>query len=244
MRTIKLTISYDGTSYAGWQHQPNGLSIQQVLEEALAKILGTQARLYSSGRTDAGVHAEGMVAVFRTDREIPLAAFSDGLNSLLPPDIAIKTAEEAAPEFNARRDAKGKHYRYTILNTPRRLPLCRLYAWHVRGDLDLEAMREAARLMTGEKDFAVFRTSGCAARTTVRNVFSVEVTREGGFIHIDVKGSGFLRNMVRIMVGTLVEVGMGKMQASAIPALFNGKNGPTAGMTAPAHGLCLVEVYY
>jgi tRNA pseudouridine38-40 synthase len=244
MRTIKLTISYDGTNYAGWQHQPNGLAIQQVLEEALAKILGAPARLYSSGRTDARVHAEGMAAMFRTGREIPLSAFSDGLNSLLPPDIAVRAAEEATPEFDPRRDAKGKHYRYTILNTPRRLPLCRLYAWHLRGNLDFESMREAARQMTGEKDFAAFRTSGCAARTTVRNVFSVDVIREGEFIRIDVKGSAFLRNMVRIMVGTLVEVGRGKIRPAAIPDFFNGKNGATAGMTAPAHGLCLVEVYY
>lgn len=244
MRTIKLTISYDGTSYAGWQRQPNGVAIQQVMEDALEKILGLQVRLYSSGRTDAGVHAEGMVAAFRTDREIPLSAFSDGLNSLLPPDIAVRAAEEAPPEFDPRRDAKGKHYRYTILNTPRRSPLCRLYAWHLRGELDIEAMREAARLMTGEKDFAAFRTSGCAARTTVRNIFSVDVLREVEFLRIDVKGSGFLRNMVRIMVGTLVEVGLGKIQPAAITALFNGKNGARAGMTAPALGLCLVEVYY
>jgi tRNA pseudouridine38-40 synthase len=244
MRTIKLTIAYDGTNYAGWQIQSNGLAIQQVLEEALAKILGAPVRLYSSGRTDAGVHAEGMVAVFKTDREIPLTAFSDGLNSHLPPDIAVRDAEEASPEFDPRRDAKGKHYRYTILNTPRRSPLCRLYAWHLRGDLDLGAMRDAARHMVGEKDFAAFRTSGCAARTTVRNVFSVEINRAGDFLLIDVKGSGFLRNMVRIMVGTLVEAGEGKILHTAIPALFNGKNGATAGMTAPAHGLCLVEVYY
>jgi tRNA pseudouridine38-40 synthase len=244
MRTIKLTIAYDGTSYAGWQIQSNGLAIQQVLEEALAKILGAPVRLYSSGRTDAGVHAEGMVAVFRTDREIPLTAFSDGLNSHLPPDIAVRDAEEASPEFDPRRDAKGKHYRYTILNTLRRSPLCRLYAWHLRGNLDLGAMREAARHMVGEKDFAAFRTSGCSARTTVRNVFSVEINREGDFLMIDVRGSGFLRNMVRIMVGTLVEAGEGKILPTAIPALFNGKNGATAGMTAPAHGLCLVEVYY
>ncbi len=244
MRTIKLTIAYDGTSYAGWQIQSNGLAIQQVLEEALAKILGAPVRLYSSGRTDAGVHAEGMVAVFRTDREIPLTAFSDGLNSHLPPDIAVRDAEEASPEFDPRRDAKGKHYRYTILNTPRRSPLCRLYSWHLKGSLDIAAMRKAAMLMVGEKDFAAFRTSGCAARTTVRNVFSVDITSEGELILIDVKGSGFLRNMVRIMVGTLVEVGQGKIPMAAIPALFNGKKEATAGMTAPPQGLSLVEVYY
>ncbi|MGD0844754.1 MAG: tRNA pseudouridine(38-40) synthase TruA [Geobacteraceae bacterium] len=244
MRTIKLTIAYDGTSYAGWQIQSNGLAIQQVLEEALAKILGAPVRLYSSGRTDAGVHAEGMVAVFKTDRDIPLTAFSDGLNSHLPPDIAVRDAEEASPEFDPRRDAKGKHYRYTILNTPRRSPLCRLYAWHLKGSLDIAAMRKAAMLMVGEKDFASFRTSGCAARTTVRNVFSVDITSKGELILIDVKGSGFLRNMVRIMVGTLVEVGQGKTPMVAIPALFNGKKEATAGMTAPPQGLSLVEVYY
>lgn len=244
MRTIKLTIAYDGTSYAGWQVQSNGLAIQQVLEEALAKILGAPVRLYSSGRTDAGVHAEGMVAVFKTDREIPLTAFSDGLNSHLPPDIAVRDAEEAPPEFDPRRDAKGKHYRYTILNTPRRSPLCRLYAWHLKGSLDIAAMRKAAMLLVGEKDFAAFRTSGCAARTTVRNVFSVDITSEGELILIDVKGSGFLRNMVRIMVGTLVEVGQGKIPMAAIPVLFNGKKEATAGMTAPPQGLSLVEVYY
>ena len=244
MRTIKLTIAYDGTNYAGWQVQSNGLAIQQVIEEALAKILCSPVRLYSSGRTDAGVHAEGMVAAFRTDRELPLSAFSDGLNSHLPLDIAIREAEEAPLNFDPRRAAKGKHYRYTILNTHRRLPLSRLYSWHLKGALDLEAMREAARLMVGEKDFAAFRTSGCDARTTVRNIFSVEISREKESILIDVKGSGFLRNMVRIMVGTLVEVGKGKIPLSSVPAFFTGKTGATAGMTAPAHGLCLVEVYY
>jgi tRNA pseudouridine38-40 synthase len=244
MRTIKLTIEYDGTSYAGWQVQSNGLAIQQVLENALAKILGSPVRLYSSGRTDAGVHAKGMVATFRTNRELPLSAFSDGVNCHLPPDIAVREAKEAAPDFDPRREARGKHYRYTILNTPRRSPLCRLYAWHLKGNLDIAAMRKAAMLMVGEKDFAAFRTSGCAARTTVRNVFSVDITSEGELILIDVKGSGFLRNMVRIMVGTLVEVGQGKIPMVAIPALFNGKKEATAGMTAPPQGLSLVEVYY
>ena len=244
MRTIKLTIEYDGTDYAGWQVQDNGLGVQQVVEEALANILGTRVRLYSSGRTDAGVHAKGMVAAFRTDRDIPLSAFSDGVNCHLPQDIAVKSAEEAPPGFDPRRDATGKHYRYTILNTQRRSPLSRLYAWHLKGMLDLDLMRGAARHMVGEKDFAAFRTSGCAAITTVRTVFSVDITRDGEFIVIDVKGSGFLRNMVRIMVGTMVQAGEGKIPPDAIPSFFEGKTGSTAGMTAPAHGLCLVEVYY
>jgi len=244
MRAIKLTIEYDGTNYSGWQVQSNGLAIQQVMENALAKILGSTVRLYSSGRTDAGVHAKGMVAMFRTSRELPLSAFRDGVNSHLPPDIAVREAEEAAPDFDPRRDATGKHYRYTILNAPRRSPLRRLYVWHLKGRLDIAAMREAAQLMVGEKDFAAFRTSGCAARTTVRNVFSVDVMSEGELILIDVKGSGFLRNVVRIMVGTMVAVGEGKMPLDSIPALFNGKRDTTAGMTAPPQGLSLVEVYY
>jgi len=244
MRIIKLTIEYDGTNYAGWQVQENGLGVQQVVEEALAKILATKVRLYSSGRTDAGVHAKGMVATFGTDRDIPLNAFSDGVNCHLPHDIAVKSAEEVAPGFDPRRDARGKHYRYTILNTPRRSPLNRLYTWHFKGSLDLDLMREAARQMMGEKDFAAFRTSGCAARTTVRNVYSVDITRHGDYILIDVRGSGFLRNMVRIMVGTLVQVGEGKISPDSIPRFFEEKYGATAGMTAPAHGLCLMEVFY
>ncbi len=244
MRTIKLTIEYDGTNYAGWQVQPNGLAIQQVMEEALARILGEQVRLHSSGRTDAGVHARGMVAAFRTEKTIPLSAFSDGLNSLLPPGIAVREAEEAPPGFNPRADATGKRYRYTILNTPRRSPLSRLYAWHLRGRLDLAAMREAAQHFVGEKDFCAFRTSGCAARTTVRNVFAVGITEEGDFIHIDVTGSGFLRNMVRIMVGTLVAVGEGKLTPDGIEGLLVSEAPGTAGPTAPSHGLCLMEVFY
>lgn len=244
MRTIKLTIEYDGTNYAGWQVQPNGLAIQQVMEEALAKILGGPVRLHSSGRTDAGVHARGMVAAFRTDKGIPLRAFSDGLNCLLPSDIAVREAVDAPPEFNPRADATGKHYRYTIYTGRFRSPMCRLYAWHLRGSLDLDAMGGAAVHFVGEHDFAGFRSTGCAAETTVRRIDAMAVVRSGDFIHIDVKGSGFLRNMVRIMAGTLVEAGQGKLASDAIPALFLEPDRRSAGMTAPARGLCLMEVYY
>jgi tRNA pseudouridine38-40 synthase len=244
MRNIKLIIEYDGTNYVGWQVQPNGLAIQQVLEEALARMLGAPARLHSSGRTDAGVHARGMVAAFRTDRELPLSAFSDGLNTMLPPDVAVKDAAEAPPEFNPRYDALGKHYRYTIYNGQRRSPLARSYAWHLRGKLDMAAMREAAGYFVGEHDFASFRTTGCAARTTVRRIDSMAIVQSCDTIHIDVRGSGFLRNMVRIMVGTLVEVGLGKRSPNAIVAILAGDEGASAGATAPAYGLCLMEVVY
>ncbi|MBI1920882.1 MAG: tRNA pseudouridine(38-40) synthase TruA [Geobacter sp.] len=243
MRNIKLTIEYDGTSYAGWQIQPNGLAIQQVMEEALAKMLQESVRLHSSGRTDAGVHAQGMVAAFTTERTIPLRAFTEGLNALLPSDIAVRDAAEMPLEFHPRFDAQGKRYRYTLHIGRYRSPLCRLYAWHVRGKLDLEKMREAAGLFIGEKDFASFRTVGCAARTTVRRIDAVRITQEDDLVHIDVTGSGFLRNMVRIMAGTLVAVGRGKLSPDDVNRCFEVPGTP-AGPTSPPHGLCLIEVYY
>lgn len=244
MRTIKLLLEYDGTNYAGWQVQPNGLAIQQVIEDALAAMLKERVRLHSSGRTDAGVHARGMVAAFATDKELPVRAFVDGLNALLPPDIAVKEAEEASPGFNPRFDASGKHYRYAIYRGARRSPLARLHAWHNRSLLDLDAMREAARHMVGEHDFASFRTAGCAAKTTTRHIDSLELTEDGEFLLVDVRGSGFLRNMVRIMVGTLVEVGRGKLTPQGVALLLARPGELAAGPTAPPHGLCLMEVYY
>lgn len=244
MRTIKLTIEYDGTGYAGWQIQPNGLSVQEVLETALEKLTGENVRLRSSGRTDAGVHARGMVAAFQTEKTIPLRAFSDGLNSLLPPDIAVREAEETHPDFNPRRDATGKHYRYTILNSSRRSPLNRMFVWRLGCGLDLAAMRRAACHFLGEKDFAAFRASNCAAKTTVRRIDSLDVSRNGDMIVIDVFGSGFLKNMVRIMVGTLVEVGRGAVAPEDIPGLIASGDRRKAGITAPPQGLCLVEVFY
>lgn len=244
MRCIRLLIEYDGTGYAGWQVQPNGITIQEMLEQALERLLGTPARLTSSGRTDAGVHARGMVACFRTERTIPLQAFSDGLNSLLPPDIAVREATEAPTDFQPRFAAIGKHYRYTILTGPRRSPLSRLYAWHVREPLDLALMGEAAGHFLGEHDFAAFRTSGCAARTTVRRIDACAVSLDGALLHVDVQGSGFLRNMVRLMVGTLVEVGRGRRPPTDVRQLLADPANGLAGPTAPPHGLCLEEVFY
>jgi tRNA pseudouridine38-40 synthase len=243
MRQIKLTIEYDGTAYVGWQHQPNGMSIQQVLEEALAGIQGEFVRLHSSGRTDAGVHARGMIACFRTTRALPMSAYVDGMNCVLPPDIAVIAAEEVHPEFDPRRHAKGKHYRYTILCSPRRSPLARLQAWHLKEKPDLERMRAGAAFFLGEHDFSVFRTSGCAAKTTVKRIDSVVISEAGDLVYIDVCGSGFMRNMVRIMAGTLVHIGLGKKQPEDVRRCLT-EPGATPGPTAPAHGLCLMEVYY
>jgi len=244
MRTIKLTIEYDGTQYAGWQIQPNGLAVQEVLEGALSGLLKEKVRVVSSGRTDAGVHARGMVAAFRTERAIPVKAFREGLNPLLPPDIAIREAVEVSPEFNPRRDAVAKIYRYTIYNSPRRSPLNRYYVWRVGEALDLAAMQRAAALFIGEKDFAAFRASNCAAKTTVRRIDSLDISRRDDMIVFDVRGSGFLKNMVRIMVGTLVEVGRGSMGLHDVESLFQELDRRKAGITAPPQGLCLVEVFY
>ncbi|GAB7028046.1 tRNA pseudouridine(38-40) synthase TruA [Geotalea toluenoxydans] len=244
MRAIKLIIEYDGTAYCGWQLQPNGISIQQVMEEALKKMLGQSVRLHSSGRTDAGVHALGMVAVFKTEKELPVRAFSDGLNCLLPSDIAVRDAAEVPLSFNPRADAVSKHYRYTIYNGKRRSPLTRLTSWHLRGVLDMESMQQAAAHFVGEHDFAAFRASNCAAKTTVRRLFHVSVVKVGDSVIIDVHGSGFLKNMVRVIAGTLVAVGRGKLHPGAIPLLFAEGDRAASGITAPPQGLCLIEVIY
>ncbi len=243
MHQIKLIIEYDGTNYVGWQNQPNGLAIQQVMEGALTRLLGEPARLHSSGRTDAGVHARGMVACFTTEKLLPMTAYTDGMNCLLPYDISVREAEEVSLKFNPRHDAAGKHYRYTILTAFRRSPISRLYAWHLREKPDLELMRQGAELFCGEHDFAAFRTSGCAAKGTIRKIDALTVTSGNEIVQLDVFGTGFMRNMVRIMVGTLVEIGLGKMKPEHVSAcLLDPSQKP--GPTAPAHGLCLEEVFY
>ena len=244
MRNIKLTIEYDGTAYAGWQVQPNGLAVQEVVEQALARLLGEPTRLRSSGRTDAGVHARGMVACFNTEKRLPLRAFREGLNSQLPSDVAVRDACEVPLSFNPRFDAQAKHYRYTILLDDLRSPLARHTAWRLSGGLDLKAMRAACALFIGEHDFAAFRASNCAAKTTVRRINSLELVQEGRFLHLDVNGSGFLKNMVRIIAGTLVEVGQGRRTPQEVARLLKEGDRQLAGKTAPPQGLCLMQVFY
>jgi len=244
MRTIRLTIEYDGTNYAGWQIQPNGLAVQQVIEGALLQLLGETVSLRSSGRTDAGVHARGMVAAFQTSAKLPLRAFVDGTNRFLPPDIAILDAIEASSDFRPIRDARAKHYRYTILTTNARSPLHRFHSWHVREPLAISAMQAAAARFVGRHDFAAFRASNCATKTSVRRIDSVDVSQDGDFIIIDVVGEGFLKNMVRVMVGTLVDIGKGRFAEEYVSWLLQDRDRKKAGVTAPACGLCLMKVYY
>lgn len=244
MRTILLTIEYDGTAYAGWQRQPNGLAVQQVVEEALCQLLGQRPDLRSSGRTDAGVHASSMPAVFKTSSGIPLKAFVEGTNRFLPPDIAVLSAQEVPSGFKAIGDARAKHYRYTILAATVRSPLRRFQTWHVREHLDLNAMQTAAVFFIGHHNFAAFRASNCVAKTTVRRIDSVQVWMQGDLVVIDVVGGGFLKNMVRVMVGTLVDIGRGRFQPEHIRELLRSGDRKQAGVTAPACGLCLMNVQY
>lgn len=244
MPTVFVTIAYDGTNYSGWQVQPNGLAVQQVVEEALEQLLKEPVQVRSSGRTDAGVHARAMAASFSTSRDLPLRAFVEGANRFLPADIAIQSARIVPDGFKPITMAHAKRYRYTIINSSVRSPLDRLYSWQVREPLDLAAMNEAAGRFVGNHDFAAFRASNCVARTTVRRIDSVQIIREGARITIDVTGGGFLKNMVRVMVGTLVDIGKGRFAPSDIDRLLQGGNRKEAGSTAPACGLCLMEVMY
>jgi len=244
MRKILLIVEYDGTDFAGWQLQPNGRSVQEVIEQALAVLLGAAPRVHGAGRTDAGVHARAMAVHFTTTRALPLSAFRDGLNRLLPADVAVCAAHEVPADFHARFAATQKWYRYTIDRRAVRSPLSRRMAWQVRAALDLAAMREAAALLVGEHDFAAFRTSGCAAKTTVRRLDRIDLLEEGTLLHIDMRGSGFLRNMVRMLVGTLVQIGRGQRPVADIERLLANQAGVCSGPTAPAHGLCLMAISY
>ena len=244
MRTILLNIEYDGTAYAGWQIQPNILAVQEVVESALTQVLGQEVRIHSSGRTDAGVHARSMMVHFQTESNIPLQAFREGANCFLPADVVIREAREMPEGFHARYSAKGKWYRYTIYINDVRSPLAARTSWHLRGSLDLDMMRKAAESLVGKHDFQAFRSSGCIAKTSVREIFQAAVVDDREFVYIDFRGSGFLRNMVRIMAGTLVEIGQGKRSAGDLEKLLRGEEGLSCGPTAPAHGLCLQAVWY
>lgn len=244
-QSILLTIEYDGTNYSGWQTQPNAIAVQEVIEAALLKVAGHPVSLRSSGRTDAGVHALSMPAVFQTTSTIPLKAFIEGTNRFLPSDIAVIDAVLMNdPNFSPIRDAIAKQYRYTILQRSIRSPLSRFNSWHVREKLDIGAMQKAAVDFVGFHDFGSFRASNCGACTSKRRIDSVVVSVHGDFISIDVIGSGFLKNMVRIMVGTLVDIGKGRFTANHISRLLQNPDRKQAGITAPACGLCLIKVYY
>jgi tRNA pseudouridine38-40 synthase len=244
MAVIALWIEYDGGAYVGWQRQKNGISVQQRVEEALAEVCSVPVVVYSSGRTDAGVHASGMVAHFKVVQALPLSAYQHGVNDHLPQDIAVVDVRQVSDQFHARFSAQGKWYRYSIYLAPVRSPIHKRYSWQFRKSLDLGLMRQAAQLFVGEHDFAAFRGSGCNAKTTIRPIDSIELVEDGKQLHIDVQGSGFLRHMVRMMVGTLVQIGVGKREVGEVTRLLSLRIADDSRLKAPAHGLCLRQVAY
>ena len=241
---IKLTIEYDGTNYHGWQMQPNGESIQSVLERAISTFLGVPTRIIGSGRTDAGVHGLGQVANFFCDREPDRHRLQRALNALTPDDITIKAVAIVPDSFDARRDGRSRVYEYRILNRPSPSPFYLKYAWHVHDPLDLEAMRQAMGCLEGEHDFSSFRAAGCDAAQPVRKVYRASLEHRDELLVFTIEATGFLRHMVRNMIGTLVEVGRGLRPAESFAELLEARDRTQAGPTAPAHGLFLIEVKY
>lgn len=245
MRHIRLVVEYDGSHLHGWQRQHGVPTVQQHLEEALGKLLVHETQVVGASRTDAGVHARGQVASFRTERTIPVHGIRRGLNSMLPDTIAIRDATEVPDAFHPRFSATGKHYRYSILTRDARSPRLRDRAWHHPEPLNIHAMHDAARALIGEHDFSAFRAAGCTAKTTMRRVDSIALTRPAPYLfELDIRGNAFLRQMVRIIVGTLTEVGTGRRPAAQVAEILASKDRTRAGITAPAHGLELMEVRY
>ncbi|NQT07262.1 MAG: tRNA pseudouridine(38-40) synthase TruA [Candidatus Omnitrophica bacterium] len=244
MRNIKLTIQYDGTNYSGWQSQKNGLAIQDIIERALKRLTGKGAKLTGSGRTDAGVHAAGQVANFRTESPLSLERIRKGLNSYLPPDIVISKAEKVSEDFHSRYSAKNKHYRYTLYTDNPAPPLCRNSVTALHYKLDLEMMKREAKALVGRHDFSAFQGSRSMRKDAVRNIRRLDVHKKGGFIYFDIEADGFLYNMVRSIAGTLIDAGRGRFKEGSIKRILNSRDRQRAGHTAPAKGLSLLRVRY
>jgi tRNA pseudouridine38-40 synthase len=267
--TFKITVAYDGTGFVGWQRQARGTSIQGLLEEALGRLDGRAVTVHGAGRTDAGVHAVGQVASFTLERAIDAGAVLRAANAQLPAAVRVVHAESVHPAFHARYGARTKTYWYRVLNSDVAGVFERAYAWHVPGALDTTAMQAAARLLEGRHDFAAFQASGAATKTTEREISSIKicttedteekpirctkilrlprvprVLRGGALITIEITGTGFLRHMVRIIVGSLVEIGRGRRDAAWLAQVLAGRDRRLAGPTAPPCGLFLLGVAY
>lgn len=245
MRNIKLIIEYDGKNFAGWQTQPGKVSIQSEIERAIKEVTGEEVDLTASGRTDAGVHAIGQVANFHTNTKIETQKIPYALNSKLPKSIVIKAAEEVPERFHSRYLCKGKTYRYVINNNEFPSALNRYREFHISQKLDVSKMREALKYFEGTHDFKGFKSSGGSEKkTTVRTLTKLELKECDGIIKVELSGDGFLYNMVRIIVGTIVDVGLGKIKVEDIPEIIESKDRTKAGKTLPPHGLYLVQVRY
>lgn len=251
MRNIKLTIEYDGTHYHGWQSQVNADTVQDAVNAAVSKLTGESINITGSSRTDTGVHAYGQVANFFIDSAIPADKFTFALNSILPDDIVIVNSEEVAMDFHARFSTKGKKYRYLIYNSTFPSAILRHRAYHIFYPLDIEVMATAAKYFLGTHDFAAFMATGSYVKSTIRTIKDISLSYDnsdqiqaGKLVKLNIYGDGFLYNMVRIIAGTLVQVGYGKIKPEEIPGIIAACDRRKAGKTAPAHGLYLVEVNY
>ncbi|MBU4312798.1 MAG: tRNA pseudouridine(38-40) synthase TruA [Candidatus Omnitrophica bacterium] len=245
-RNIRLTIEYDGSRFCGWQTQrrTRRKTVQEEVEKAGRKLFGKKINLIGAGRTDSGVHAEAQVANFRVDSRLPLRNIKKGLNSHLPKDIAILSAEDVKSDFHARFDAREKLYKYTIINRKVRSPLLKRHAAFISYDLDIGAMKKAARHFVGKKDFRSFQASDKKERHSVRTVTKCDVISRHPIVDIYIQADGFLYNMVRNIVGTLIDVGRGRTKPEQVKKILFKRHRSAAGQTAPAKGLCLVKVLY
>ena len=244
MRKIHLIVEYDGTDYAGWQRQSNAMTVQEWLEKAVKMLTGETVCVHGASRTDAGVHALGQSAHFETESRIPADKFSFALNTILPPDIRVSKSEEVDADFHSRFSGKGKRYRYLFYAAPHAGALNRRTHAHVIYPLDVQKMAVEAETLVGTHDFGAFAASGSVVKDTVRTIYRAEVTQNGPEIQLIVEGNGFLYNMVRIIAGTLIGVGSGKVEPGAFRRAIESGSRLDLGVTAPAHGLTLMEVFY
>ena len=244
MRNIKLTIEYDGRDFNGWQKQPNKLNVQGEIEKAIFLVTGEEVEIYGSGRTDAGVHALGQVANFKTNSNIPIEKISYAINSKLKKSIRIKEAKEVSSNFHSRYNCKEKTYRYIINNSEQGTAIFRNLEYHISTPLNIEAMKKAATYFEGEHDFKGFKASGTSNKSSIRTIYKAKVKKEKEKIIIELTGNGFLYNMVRIISGTLADVGLGKIDSEMIPKIIESKDRELAGKTLPPYGLYLVNVKY
>lgn len=244
MKRIKLTVAYDGTNYYGWQKQPDAVTVEEVVNRELTRLLQEPIEVIGASRTDSGVHALGNVAVFDTDSRIPPEKISYALNARLPKDIVIQDSKEVPPDFHPRRTDCVKTYEYRILNTRFPVPTMRLYAHYVYKPLDVEKMQAAAAFLVGEHDFASFCSAGSQVKETVRTIYRLDLKREGNMVSFQVEGNGFLYNMVRIIAGTLIEVGIGSYPPERVREMLEARDRIRCGPKAPACGLTLVGIRY
>ncbi|SHE47256.1 tRNA pseudouridine(38-40) synthase TruA [Clostridium fallax] len=244
MKNIKLLIEYDGKNYHGWQRQKNQITIQEKIEEAIYKVTGEEIDLLGSSRTDSGVHAKGFVANFHTNSSIPPEKFREAINSKLPGDIVILNSEEVNKDFHARYSSKGKTYCYTLLNRDVPSALNRHYVHHIKVKLDINKMKEACKYFIGKHDFTAFKTNGSSVKTSIRTITDLHIEIIDDYIKIYITADGFLYNMVRIIVGTLINVGTNKIEPKEIENIINAKDRQKAGKCVSAEGLSLEKVFY